>query len=322
MDMVFAFVLLVIGLVLLVKGADFFVEGSSTIAKFLKIPSIIIGLTIVAFGTSAPEASVSIIASINGSNDIALGNIIGSNMFNLLGVVGISAIIMPISIKNQIIVKEYPFMLMSTLVLAFMSYDVFFGNSSENILSRSDGLILLVIFGVFVYSIISSALKSRKENIENTDEEKPKHSMLISILFTLGGLAAIIVGGDFVVDSAEKIALAFGMSETLVGLTIVAVGTSLPELVTSVVAAKKGESDIAIGNVVGSNIFNILFILATSALITPIGVNALCLIDLIILIVISLFAYGFCISKKSVSRIEGIILTIAYIGYLAYAIIR
>lgn len=320
--MVLSFVLLVIGLVLLVKGADFFVEGSSTIAKFLKIPSIIIGLTIVAFGTSAPEASVSIIASLNGSNDIAIGNVIGSNMFNLLCVVGISAIIMPVSIKNQIIFKEYPFMLMSTLVLALMSYDVFFGNGTENMLSRSDGLILLVILGIFLYSIITSALKSRKETVENTEEEKPKHSMPISILFTIGGLAAIILGGDFVVDSAEKIALAFGMSKTLVGLTIVAVGTSLPELVTSIVAAKKGESDIAIGNVVGSNIFNILFILATSAVITPMGINSLCLIDLIILIVISLFAYGFCISKKSVSRIEGIILTAAYIAYLAYAIIR
>ena len=320
--MILSFVLFAFGLVLLVKGADFFVEGSSTIAKYLKIPSIIIGLTIVAFGTSAPEAAVSIIAGMNGSNDIAIGNVIGSNMFNLLAVVGISAMIRPINIKNQIIVKEYPFMLMATVVLAVMSFDIFLGNGAENVISRSEAIILLVFMGIFLYSIISSALHSRKENTESETDEKPKHSMLKSIIFTIGGLAGIIIGGEFVVDSAEKIALAFGMSETLVGLTIVAVGTSLPELVTSIVAARKGESDIAIGNVVGSNIFNILFVLAVSAVITPMGVNALCLIDLIILIAVSLFAYGFCITKKSVSRIEGIILTAAYVGYLTYAIIR
>ena len=321
MKLVLSFILLIIGLVLLVKGADFFVEGSSTIAKFLKIPSIIIGLTIVALGTSAPEASVSIIAGLNGSNDIALGNVIGSNMFNLLCVVGICSIIHPIKIQNQIIVKEYPFMLMATVVLAVMSFDVFLGNGSTNILSRSEAIILLVLMGIFLYSIISSALQSRK-GATASEEEKNKHSMPISILFTIGGLAAIIIGGDFVVDSAENIALAFGMSETLVGLTIVAVGTSLPELVTSVVAARKGESDIAIGNVVGSNIFNILFVLAASAVISPMSINTLCLIDLIILVAIALLAYGFCITKKSVNRIEGIILTSAYAAYLVYAIIR
>lgn len=321
MEMVLSFVLLLIGFILLVKGADFFVEGSSTIAKYLKIPSIIIGLTIVAMGTSAPEAAVSIIAGINGSNDIAISNVLGSNLFNLLVVIGVSAVIKPITIQNQIIKKEYPFMLMATIILIVMSFDIVIGNSTSNSITRSEAIVLLIFMCVFMYSIISSALQSRKETV-NEETEKPKHSIPLSIVFTIGGLAGIIIGGQFVVDSAEKIALGFGMSETLVGLTIVAVGTSLPELVTSIVAARKGESDIAIGNVVGSNIFNILFVLASSAVITPMAINTLCLTDMLILIIASLFTYAFCITKNKVNRVEGIILTAAYIAYLAYAIIR
>lgn len=316
-----SFILLIVGFVLLVKGADFFVEGSSTIAKYLKIPSIIIGLTIVAMGTSAPEAAVSIIAGVNDSNDIAISNVIGSNLFNLLVVVGISAVIKPISIQNQIIKKDFPFMLMATIVLIVMSFDVILGSGTTNVITRGEAIILLVFMCLFMYSVVSSALQSRKNSTEN-DTEKPKHSIPISIILTIGGLAGIIIGGQFVVDSAEKIALGFGMSETLVGLTIVAVGTSLPELVTSIVAAKKGESDIAIGNVVGSNLFNILFVLAASAVITPMGINALCLTDLIILIAASILTYIFCITKNKVNRVEGAILTGLYVIYLAYAIIR
>ncbi len=319
--MFLSFVFLIIGFVLLVKGADFFVEGSSTIAKYLKIPSIIIGLTIVAMGTSAPEAAVSIIAGINGSNDIAVSNVLGSNIFNLLVVIGISAVIKPINIQNQIIIKEYPFMLMATLVLIVMSFDNTLSNGTANMITRSEAIVLLIFMCVFMYSIVSSALQSRKET-PSEETDKPKHGIPLSIVFTLGGLAGIIIGGQFVVDSAEKIALGFGMSETLVGLTIVAVGTSLPELVTSIVAAKKGESDIAVGNVVGSNIFNILFVLASSAVITPMGVNALCLTDMLILIAVSLFTYVFCITKNKVNRVEGVILTTFYVAYLAYAIIR
>ncbi len=320
--MVLSVILLLVGFVLLVKGADFFVEGSSNIAKFLKIPSIIIGLTIVAFGTSAPEAAVSIIAGINGSNDIAVGNVIGSNMFNLLIVLGVSAIIKPVRIDGQIIKKEFPFMALSTAALLLMSFDVVFGNGTVNMISRNEALILIMLMGIFLYSIITTALRSRKENAANPDEEKPKHSMPISILFTVGGLAGIIFGGQLVVDSAEKIALSLGMSETLVGLTIVAVGTSLPELVTSIVAARKGESDIAIGNVVGSNIFNILFVLAASAAISPMNINTQGLTDMIILMVIMIIAYIFCITNKKVNRPEGIVLSLAYAGYLTYAIIR
>lgn len=323
--MVLEFVLLIIGFVLLVKGADVFVDGSSSIAKFLKIPSIVIGLTIVAFGTSAPEAAVSIIAGIDGSNDIAVGNVIGSNMFNLLVVMGVSAAIRPINIQKQILKSDYPFMLIATFVLAVMSFDVFFGDGSANTIARNDAVIMLVFMAIFLFNVISSALASRKEKLANgtaEEEEKPKYGIGLSILFTIGGLAGIVIGGELVVDSAKEIALGFGMSETLVGLTIVAVGTSLPELVTSIMAARKGESDIAVGNVVGSNIFNILFVLSASAVITPMNINAQVLTDLLILIVVSLLAYFLCASKKKVGRIEGIVLTLIYVIYMVYAIIR
>lgn len=320
--MILSILFLIVGFVLLVKGADFFVDGSSSIAKFLKIPSIIIGLTIVAFGTSAPEAAVSIIAGINGNNDIAIGNVIGSNVFNLLVVVGISAAISPVAIKKQILTTDYPFMLLVTVALTVMSFDVFFGNGDSNVITRSEGIVLLLFMGIFLFYVIASALRSRKELIDNNEDEKPKYGMLKSIIFTIGGLAGIIFGGQVVVDNAEKIALGFGMSETLVGLTIVAVGTSLPELVTSIVAAKKGESDIAIGNVVGSSIFNILFVLAVSASITPMNINAQCLTDLLILIAVSLIVYVFCATKKKVNRVEGVIMAVAYIAYIVYAIIR
>lgn len=319
--MILSFALLIAGFVLLVKGADFFVDGSSSIAKLLKIPSIVIGLTIVAFGTSAPEAAVSIIAGIQKSNDIAVGNVIGSNMFNLLMVLGVSAAIKPVRIKDQIIKKDYPFMLIATALLLVMSYDVFLGGS-ENTISRGDAIILLIFMGIFLYSVISSALRTRKENISGGEDDIPSYGIGKSLLFTIGGLAGIIIGGQFVVDSASDIAIRFGMSQTLVGLTIVAVGTSLPELVTSVVAARKGESDIAIGNVVGSNIFNILFVLAASAVISPMNINAQCLFDLLVLAAVTVIAYIFCATKKSINRIEGIVLVLVYAAYLTYAIVR
>ncbi len=323
--MVLSFVFLLVGFVLLIKGADFFVDGSSGIAKYLKIPSIVIGLTIVAFGTSAPEAAVSIIAGINGSNDIAVGNVIGSNMFNLLAVLGISAIISPITVDIQIIKRDFPFMLISTVALAFAAFDTVLGSGDVNIISRSEAFILLIFMGIFVYSVVVSALRSRKENgsgADNTDDGKPKRSLLKCVIYTVGGLAGIIIGGQFVVESATKIATGFGMSETLVGLTIVAVGTSLPELVTSIVAARKGESDIAIGNVVGSNVFNVLFVLAVSAAITPMNINSQGLCDLLILMAISILSFVFCITKKKINRVEGIILVLMYAAYMTFAIIR
>ncbi|MBD5128842.1 MAG: calcium/sodium antiporter [Ruminococcaceae bacterium] len=317
-----AFILLIVGFVLLVKGADVFVDGSSGIARFLKIPSIVIGLTIVAFGTSAPEAAVSIIAGVNGSNDIAVGNVIGSNMFNLLGVLGISALIKPVNVDGQIVKKEFPFMLAATAVFALTAFDTVLGSGEVNVISRSEAFTLLILMGIFLYSVITFALRSRKESGDNNDDNDKPKSLLKCVLFTIGGLVGIIVGGQLVVDNASKIAENFGMSETLVGLTIVAVGTSLPELVTSIVAARKGESDIAIGNVVGSNVFNILFVLAASAAITPMNINTQGLCDLLILVGISVIAYIFCVTKKTINRVEGGVLVLLYAAYMTFAIIR
>ena len=316
-----AYIFLIIGFVFLVKGADFFVSGSSSIARFFKIPSFIIGLTIVAFGTSAPEAAVSITAAFKGQNDIALGNVVGSNLFNLLAVVGICALIKPIGVKTSIL---------ATVALLLMGLDVFFGGGDSNLLSRNEAWVLILFFCIFVFMLVTSALSARKsgEIVDLADEAqseeapKKKQPLWKSILLAVVGLAGIIGGGQLVVNSAREIALSFGISESLIGLTIVAIGTSLLELVTSIVAATKGESDIAIGNVVGSNIFNILFVLALSAAIHPISFDLNALIDLGILIAVSLLTYVFAIAKKGVNRVEGGILVSLYIGYMVYIILR
>lgn len=313
-----AYILLIIGFILLVKGADYFVDGSSSIAQIFHIPTVIIGLTIVAFGTSAPEAAVSITAALKGQNDIAMGNVIGSNIFNTLVVVGGCAMIKPLHVENSILKKDFPFSILVTVALFILGADVFFYGNIGNVLSRSDGLVLILFFVIFIYSMISSALKSEKKE----EEQPPKYSLGKGILIALIGIVGIIVGGQLVVNSASDIAISFGLSETLVGLTIVAVGTSLPELVTSLVAAKKGDSDIAMGNVVGSNIFNILLVLALSASIHPINVNILCIYDLIILLGISILTYIFAWTKRSVGRVEGGILVVLYILYMIYIIMR
>lgn len=315
------FLLLLAGLVLLVKGADFFVDGSSSIAVKLKVPSLIIGLTIVAFGTSAPEAAVSIIAGVKGQNDIAMGNVIGSNLFNLLAVIGICAAIRPINIKKEIIAREYPFSMLAVFALIVLSGDLYLGEGNANVLSRSDGIILLMFFGVFLYSVMSTALDSIK-NSPPEENVQPKYTIGKAVIFSILGLAGIIGGGQLVVNSATEIAYAFGISEALVALTIVAVGTSLPELVTSIVAAKKGESDMAVGNVVGSNIFNVYFVLASSSAIHPLNISMENIIDLIILMSVMILVYIFCITQRKVSRAEGIILVSLYIAYMVYIVMR
>ncbi|SCI91196.1 Inner membrane protein yrbG [uncultured Clostridium sp.] len=315
-----SFLLLIIGFIVLIKCADFFVSGTSSIAKSLKIPTIVIGLTIVAFGTSAPEAAVSVTAALSGNNDIAIANVVGSNIFNLLAVVGIASIIRPVKVQKTTILKEFPFILLSSLVLLILSHDVRFQGYSENELTKSDGLMLLALFSIFMYYLLEMSITSKEEmKVEQGDS---KSSILKSALISLIGIIGIILGGNLVVKSATNIALALGMSENLVGLTIVAVGTSLPELVTSVVAAKKGESDIAMGNIVGSNIFNILFVLGISAFINPIAVHPVVFIDMFIMFIISIITYIFATTKKEVNKIEGIILGLIYIGYMVFIIIR
>lgn len=305
------YVWLIVGFVLLIKGADYFVDGSSGIAKALKIPSVIIGLTIVAMGTSAPECAVSIAAAVKGDNAIAISNVVGSNIFNLVVVCGICAIIAPMKIDISILKKEFPMSILAGILLWALCLD--------GKLGRVDGFLFLVIFIVFLVSMIISAKKAR---IEEENLEQKKISVPLSILYIAGGLIAIVWGGDLVVDSASEIAKRFGLSPTLIGLTIVAIGTSLPELVTSIVAARKGETGMALGNVVGSNLFNILLVLGLSAFISPIGVATETLYDLILLSGMSFIVFVFTWTQKKLSRAEGLIMTSMYIVYMYYICVR
>lgn len=326
MELIKNIILLVVGFVQLVKGADFFVDGSSAVAKKLKIPSIIIGLTIVAMGTSLPELAVSLSAAIEGANEIAVSNVIGSNLFNLMVVLGICAIISPIAVEKSVMKREMPFMLVITAILAGFIIPWNGMSASVNIagrISRADGIILLILFAIFMIITVKTALKSRKSAIEAENSENQKEiSLPVSLVYIVVGICAIKYGGDFVVDGASFVATKLGMSQTLVGLTIVAVGTSLPELVTSIVAARKGETALAVGNVVGSNIFNILLILGVSAAISPINVTLEALIDVAVVLVTGILVFLFGRSKEKISRAEGIIMVLIYVIYMVYAIIR
>lgn len=314
------FIILIIGFFLLIKGAEIFVDGASSIAKKIGIPSVIVGLTIVSLGTSAPELAVSLISSFNGNNGIAVGNVLGSNLFNTLVVLGGTAIVAPLLIKKSTIKRDY----IATLVVTILTCFLIFGlvPKSENMLSRISGIILLVVCIAYMFILVKAAKKDSVKDEENTSEIKMSKNILLSLI----GVVGIVFGGNLVVDSATNIAYALGMSEKLVGLTIVAVGTSLPELVTSIVAALKGENDIALGNVLGSNIFNLVLILGASATISPITVLGVMLIDFIILIAVTLFIGALIFFNKKedkrLGRLEGIILVGIYVAYLAYIIMR
>ena len=303
--------MLLVGFVFLIKGADLFVEGASDLATKLKIPSLIIGLTIVAFGTSAPEAAVSISSALSGSNAIAVSNIVGSNIFNLLAVIGITAILYKIDITKESLKQDFPILLGSSILLLIFIY-----TSSE--ISRIEGLILFLLLIAYISMLI---IKSRREStnmpIGTTHLTMPK-----IILYILIGLVGIILGGNFVVDSAKEIALSLGMSETLVGLTIVSIGTSLPELITSVTAAYNKKTDIAIGNAIGSNIFNILFILGLTDMISPIATTNIMLIDTLMMIIIIIITYILAYDKSDFNRKDGIILVTIFIIYTIYIILR
>lgn len=314
------YVLLVVGLIFLVKGADLFVTGASSVARRFHIPSLVIGLTIVAFGTSAPEVAVSVTSALNGQSDITMGNIIGSNMFNLLVVVGMAAWILPFKVKETIIAKEFPFMLLSCISVLILAFDLLLGNGTVNVINRTDGLVLLMLFAIFLYYLLSVALKAQKEN--QAEEVMISIGLTKSVVYLVVGIVAIVLGGNLAVDAATEIALAWGMSETMVGLTIIAAGTSLPELMTSVVAARKGESDIALGNVIGSNIFNVFFIMGISAVITPVSVSAAVAFDAVLLTVITLIAFIFALTDRKFSKGEGIVLFLLYVAYMIFVIWR
>lgn len=310
------FVLLIVGMVLLIKGADFFVDGASKIAKAFHIPSLIIGLTLVSMGTSAPELSVSLNAALNNSNDISLGNVIGSNLCNSLLILGVSAAFTPLLITKEMKKYDIPIMAFIYVLLLLFGFVI-----SPNILSVIESVVFLIIFVAYIIFLFIRAKKENKAE-EETEEAISKGKLALSAVLVLVGLAAIIFGGDLVVDSASSIAIELGMSEALVGLTIVAVGTSLPELVTSVVAAVKKENDIALGNVIGSNIFNILLILGLTSAISPLVISGTVLIDLIILLGTGVILILISQLFKNMKRYHGIIFIAMYVAYLVFIIIR
>jgi cation:H+ antiporter len=319
---IMSYIFLVLGFLILVKGADFFVDGSSGLAKHFKIPSIIIGLTIVAFGTSAPEAAVSITAALNGNGDITIGNIVGSNLINISLIIGVAAIIYPLKVQKATIIKEIPLALLGSIVLLILVLDIDLQNQTTNILTRADGLILIAFFIIFLYYIIEMALKNQAIGYP-LDKMLKTINLKKSFFITILGLVGVIFGGWVVVIESQTIALSLGMSETLVGLTIVAIGTSLPELVTAITAALKKENEIALGNIVGSNIFNTLFILGVSATITPLVLETKIIFDIIIMIILTFVLLIFSTThKRKVNRFEGMLLAIVYLTYLAFIIIR
>lgn len=319
------YLLLIIGFVLLIKGADFFVDGAAAIARLLRVPGVIIGLTIVAMGTSAPEAAVSITAGIDGSNEIAVSNVVGSNLFNMLMVAGICAVIRPFGVDRGILKRDFPINIGATLLVLIFA--------ATGVLSRFNGIILLACMAGYIIMTVAAALKNRSEGEEEDEGDTlfgkisgafgntAAAKAVLSIIFCAAGLTAVIFGGDLVVDNACKIASAFGLSETLIGLTIIAIGTSLPELVTSISAARKGESGMAMGNVVGSNIFNLMMILGLSSSINPIPIESL--FDLAALLVTTILMYILCLSgAKNLKRWEGLLCVAIYIAYTVFIIIR
>ena len=303
------YLLLVVGFLFLIKGADWFVEGSSSLARIMKVPAVIIGLTIVAMGTSAPEASVSINAALAGNNDIAVSNIIGSNIFNGLVVVGVCAFLMAFRSEPEILKRDMPNNIGISALLCIMLLD--------GKLSRVEGVLLLAGMAAYIAVMVITALKNRTQGEQVVAMPLPK-----SLIFIIVGLAAVIFGGNLVVDSASNIALSLGVSQNFIGLTIVAIGTSLPELVTSVVATRKGESGLALGNAIGSNIFNILFILGMSAVISPLHIQAESLIDGVIMLASGILLFAFAKTKGKMTRLEGIICVILYMGYTFYLLLR
>ncbi len=315
--MIIALLFIVVGLAVLVKGADFLVMGSASIAKRFGVSSLVIGLTVVAFGTSLPELTVSVMASLRGNSDITLGNVVGSNTANILLILGVTSLLGLIPVSRSTVWKEIPFSLLAIVLVGLLGADMYFSQSGTNIISKRDGFVLLFFFAVFLYYIASI---SKSE--ENTDTGIKKYSNSMSLLMIGGGLAGLMVGGKLFVDGAVDMAHLLGMSERVIGLTIVAIGTSMPELVTSIVAARKGQNDIAVGNIVGSNIFNIFWILGLSAVISPINVPEASFADIYMCIgaTLLLFFALFVGRRNNLERWQGIIFVMVYASYLTYLI--
>ena len=309
--------MLIAGFLLLIKGADFLVDGSSSLASRLKVSQIVIGLTVVAFGTSTPELIVNIFAAITGSSDVGFGNIVGSNIINILLILGIAALISPLQTQKNTVWKEIPFALLGALVLFVLCNDNFFG-TLPNMISFGDGVILFFFFIIFIVYVFAIS----KVNTESTVEVKDL-STIKTISYIIVGIIGLFIGGKLIVDNAVIIAVNFGLSQRVIGLTIVAFGTSLPELFTSAVAATKGKADIAVGNVVGSNIFNVFFVLAITAIINPVSFKPAMNVDLIIMSAASLLLFFtmFTGENRKLDRWEAVVFLIIYIAYTAWLLI-
>ncbi len=316
------YVILIIGFILLIKGADFFVSGAASVAKKLSIPTIIVGMTVVAMGTSLPELAVSTVASFNGSNEMAYSNVVGSNFFNILVVIGACALFAPVVVHKKTMKKEFPFSIIITVLLCAL------GMIGMKV-GRVDGLIFVIIFIFFIVFMVKSALDNRKaekilSNNGAEDESEVQDNLPIwrCIIYIVGGAAAVAFGGEMVVNSASDIAVSFGMSQTLVGLTICSIGTSLPELVTSIAAARKKDVDMALGNAIGSNIFNILFVLGIASVVRDVAVTSQNIIDVILLTAVNIVVWIFCRTKWKIDRFEGIVMIAVYAVYMVYICIR
>lgn len=315
--MILNILFLIGGLILILVGANCLTDGSASVAKRWGISDLVIGLTIVALGTSSPELVVSIMSASSGNSGMAIGNVVGSNIFNILMIVGVVAIVRPIKVQKSIMSNEIPLVVLSSLALLFMSEDMLFDEASQNIVSRIDGLILLLFFAIFMRYIFSIA-----KNGEETESDVKKMSVVKSVIFIVGGLCGLIFGGQLFVDGASGIARSLGASDALIGLTIVACGTSLPELATSVVAAIKGNSGIAIGNVIGSNLFNIFFVLGCSATICPLQLGGITLVDMLTMLGASVlfWIFGWFFKERTITRAEGVLMVLAFVAYTIYLI--
>ncbi len=309
--------LLIVGFILLIKGADILVDGASSLAENFKVPKMVIALTIVAFGTSAPELAVSIQAVIAGNSDIVLGNVVGSNILNILLILGLSSLFSPLGVKTNTVHKEIPITILISSLLMVLAFDNMYDSSVNNVISRTDGIVILLFFSVFLYYLFSIM-----RNRDKDEETNPKYKILPSLGLLILGLVGIIFGSDFVVDNASSIAKVLGVSDKMISLTVVAFGTSLPELVTSIQAARKHENDIAIGNVIGSNIFNIGFVIGVpAAFIGTVNASGFNYIDMLTMIFASILLFILTIRHEKIDRREGIIMLLVFAAYYTYVIL-
>lgn len=317
--MTLAIIGLIAGFFILIKSADYLVDGASSVAKKMSISPLVIGLTVIAFGTSAPELVVNIMSAVKDTAALAVGNIMGSNLANLLLILGITATIKPVRVQLATVWREIPFMLLASITVLIMAADVFLDGGMENVLTRTNGLVLIAFFVIFIYYSFISAKQGRGQELEKIKSRKG----WLSALMIIGGLVGLFIGGNILVDSAISIATAFGVSESLIGLTIIAVGTSLPELATSIVAVRKGMVDLAVGNIVGSNIFNIFLVLGVTASVQPLPFSDANLVDAAVVIAAALILFAIIIvgKERSIKRWHGVGLLIMYLSYIAYSIV-